>query len=160
VKVNLGCSTKLLQGYLNVDTWVPLPQLNGDLADCEFKRVDLRRMWPWKDESVEELRAYDIIEHLPDKIHTMNEAWRVLKPGGMFDIIVPTTDGRGAWQDPTHVSFWNRNSFWYHEVGNLHYKRFKDSSGIKGAFMVVSEETKGPDENQIVKLHIVLGKVA
>ncbi len=26
----------------------------------------------------------------------------------------PSTDGRGAFQDPTHVSFWNSNSFCYH----------------------------------------------
>ena len=26
----------------------------------------------------------------------------------------PSTDGRGAFQDPTHVSFWNSNSFWYY----------------------------------------------
>jgi hypothetical protein len=28
--------------------------------------------------------------------------------------ITPSTDGRGAFQDPTHVSFWNSNSFWYY----------------------------------------------
>ena len=26
----------------------------------------------------------------------------------------PSTDDRGAFQDPTHVSFWNSNSFWYY----------------------------------------------
>ena len=28
--------------------------------------------------------------------------------------LTPSTDGRGAFQDPTHVSFWNSNSFWYY----------------------------------------------
>jgi O-antigen biosynthesis protein len=28
--------------------------------------------------------------------------------------MTPSTDGRGAWQDPTHLSGWNENSFWYH----------------------------------------------
>ena len=27
--------------------------------------------------------------------------------------LTPSTDGRGAFQDPTHVSFYNENSFWY-----------------------------------------------
>ena len=33
-------------------------------------------------------------------------------------IEVPSTDGRGAWQDPTHVSFWNEHSFWYYTDRN------------------------------------------
>jgi hypothetical protein len=44
----------------------------------------------------------------------MSEAFRVLKPGGTFDIDVPSTNGMGAFQDPTHKSFWNVNSFLYY----------------------------------------------
>lgn len=46
--------------------------------------------------------------------HTMNEAWRVLGHKGLLEVWVPSTDGRGAFQDPTHVSFWNQNSFAYY----------------------------------------------
>lgn len=75
---------------------------------------DLDEPWPLADNSVGVIRAMDAIEHLVDPIHTMNEAYRVLAPGGFLLITVPSTDGRGAWQDPTHVSFWNENSFWYY----------------------------------------------
>jgi SAM-dependent methyltransferase len=44
----------------------------------------------------------------------MNELYRVLAPGGWIISRTPSTDGRGAFQDPTHVSFWNPNSFWYY----------------------------------------------
>jgi hypothetical protein len=44
----------------------------------------------------------------------MSEIHRVLCDGGWAFIDVPSTDGRGAFQDPTHVSFWNENSFWYY----------------------------------------------
>jgi SAM-dependent methyltransferase len=43
----------------------------------------------------------------------MNEIYRVLAPGGWLLSATPSTDGRGAFQDPTHCSFWNPNSFWY-----------------------------------------------
>jgi GT2 family glycosyltransferase len=144
IRLNLGCSDRMSDGFLNVDICEP----------CDVK-TDLREAWPWKDSSVEEIRAWDIIEHLPSAIHTMNEAFRVLKPGGRFDIIVPTTDGRGAFQDPTHVSFWNRNSFFYFEAGNPHLHRFEKAYGMKCAFRVASssEETL-PDG--VTKLHIVL----
>jgi hypothetical protein len=28
--------------------------------------------------------------------------------------LTPSSDGRGAYQDPTHVAFYNENSFWYY----------------------------------------------
>jgi len=77
-------------------------------------QCDLRERWPFEDSTVGVINATDIIEHLPDPIHTMNELYRVLAPGGWAFINVPSSDGRGAWQDPTHVSFWNENSFAYY----------------------------------------------
>ena len=44
----------------------------------------------------------------------MKEAYRCLAPNGWFLTQTPSTDGRGAFQDPTHISFWNSNSFWYY----------------------------------------------
>lgn len=64
--------------------------------------------------SVGVLRANDAIEHLRNPVHTMNEAYRVLAPGGFFMIDVPSTSGKGAFCDPTHVSFWNDLSFRYY----------------------------------------------
>lgn len=51
-------------------------------------------------------------------IHFMNEAHRVLKPGGRLDALIPSTDGRGWAQDPTHVSYWNENSLLYYTDPN------------------------------------------
>jgi predicted SAM-dependent methyltransferase len=87
----------------------------------------------------------NIFEHLPSKIHTMNEAWRVLEPGGALEIIVPTTDGRGAFQDPTHVSFWTPNDAWYFcperspGVPNLEHRELKERYGIRAAFKLVED---------------------
>jgi SAM-dependent methyltransferase len=53
------------------------------------------------------------MEHIPDKIQLFNEMYRVLAHGGMMLSLTPSTDGRGAWQDPTHVAFYNENAFWY-----------------------------------------------
>lgn len=70
--------------------------------------------WPIPDNSVGIVRASDALEHLKDKIQTMKEIHRILAPGGMLLSHTPSTDGRGAFQDPTHVAFWNSNSFWYY----------------------------------------------
>jgi SAM-dependent methyltransferase len=147
MKLNLGSCDREFPGYTSVDICPP-----ADII------ADLARPWPWEDSSIDEIRAYDIIEHLPNKQHTMNEAWRVLRPGGRFDIDVPTTDGRGAWQDPTHVSYWNRNSFLYYTAGDAHRERFGRHYGVHARFKVVAEDhTRYPD--QVVKLKIILEAV-
>lgn len=147
VRLNLGCSDTLKLTFMNVDIVPP-----ADLI------CDLRGPWPWEDSSVNFILANDIIEHLPDKVHTMNEIWRVLRPYGRVEIFVPTTDGRGAWQDPQHCSYWNRNSFLYHTVGVAEYERFKGSLGVRGGFNVVSESEEVYPIN-VHKLMIVLEAV-
>ena len=130
LRLNLGCCDRRVGGYLGVD------RVPGAAVDIV---ADLTERWPWNDGAVERILAHDIIEHLPDKIHTMNELYRVLTVGGEAEICVPTTDGRAAWQDPTHVSFWNRHSFWYYEAGNPYRERFAKSYGIIAAFRVKGE---------------------
>lgn len=75
--------------------------------------TDLNQRWPFPDNSIGLLKAYHIFEHLKDPLHTMSETFRVLAPGGLVMVEVPSTDGRGAWQDPTHITYYNSNSFWY-----------------------------------------------
>ena len=147
-RLNLGCCDRRIDGYLGVDR-VPGPAVDWV--------VDLSQPWPFEPDSVTQIMAHDVIEHLPDKILTMNEIHRVLVMGGRVDIVVPTTDGRGAFQDPTHVSYWNRNSFWYYERGNPYRERFAQSYGIRAAFRVVTDETMATSDGP--KLRIVLVKV-
>lgn len=92
-----------------------------DLFDADIVS-NLNNTWPLKDNSVGVIRASHIFEHLKDPVYTMNEAYRVLAPGGWLFIDVPSTDGRGAFQDPTHISFWNENSFWYYT--NKNYSKY------------------------------------
>ncbi len=88
-----------------------------DLKDADII-TDLNERWPFEDNSVGVIRSFDVFEHLKDSIHTMKEVYRVLAPGGWLICQVPSTDGRGAFQDPTHVSFWNINSFAYYTDAN------------------------------------------
>lgn len=71
------------------------------------------RTLPFRDNSVGAFRAYDFLCHAADKAHIMKEIWRCLVPGGYLLSMTPSTDGRGAWMDPNHVSYWNVPSFWY-----------------------------------------------
>ena len=146
--LNLGCCDRRIPGYLGVD------RIPGAAVDVV---ADLTERWPWNDGTVGKVLAHDIIEHLPDKIHTMNELHRVLVVGGQVEIVVPTTDGRAAWQDPTHVSFWNRNSLCYFEAGNVYRERFAKSYGITAAFRVAREGQQVTQDGP--KLYLDLVKV-
>ena len=87
--------------------------INVDLEDGNLKH-DLNEGIPLPDNSVGVINASHILEHLYDKHKIMCEIHRVLADGGWAFIQVPSTDGRGAFQDPTHVSYWNENCFWYY----------------------------------------------
>jgi O-antigen biosynthesis protein len=100
-----------------------------DLADADIN-CDIRYGLPVPDGSLGCVRAVDFLEHMnhcPDStcvhgadggprcmVGIMNELYRVLAPGGWLVSSTPSSDGRGAFQDPTHVSYWNPNSFWYY----------------------------------------------
>ena len=88
-------------------------QINIDLEAGNLKH-DLNDGIPLPDNSAGVIFASHILEHLHDKHKIMCEIHRVLADGGWVFIQVPSTDGRGAFQDPTHVSYWNENCFWYY----------------------------------------------
>ena len=102
LKIDIGGGLFPKEGYKTFD------QEGADVT------CDLNDGIPLPDNSVGVINASHVIEHLKDPIKTMSEIHRVLAHGGWAFIEVPSTDGRGAWQDPTHVSFWNENSFWYY----------------------------------------------
>jgi glycosyltransferase involved in cell wall biosynthesis len=102
LKVDIGGGLYPRVGYLTVD------QEGADIT------CDLNDGIPLPDNSVGVINASHVLEHLKDPIKSMREIHRVLAHGGWAMIEVPSTDGRGAWQDPTHVSFWNEHSFWYY----------------------------------------------
>ena len=112
-KIELGGRIAARAGFTTVD-----------LKDANIIH-DLNEPWPFEDSSVGCIRAYDVFEHLEDKLFVMSELYRVLAPGGWAFIQVPSTDGRGAYMDPTHISYWNENSFLYYTVAE--FGRFYDN---------------------------------
>lgn len=85
-----------------------------DIASPANYIMDLNDTWKFPDNSVGIIRAADALEHLRDKQHVMSEIHRVLAPGGFLLSYTPSALGQGAFQDPTHVSYWVKNSFYYY----------------------------------------------
>lgn len=113
--LNIGCGTKHLGfmpdgsgdiSWLNVDN---RNEVNPDML------VDLVRTWPWAGATFDIVNADNVLEHFypENAIHVLNEIGRVLKIGGEAVIIVPHALSQGAYQDPTHKSFWVPRSALY-----------------------------------------------
>lgn len=81
VKLNIGCGPEAIDGYIGCDL------LPGPYVDkvCSADKL------PFDDESVDEILAEHLIEHLTfyDFNKTMYEWTRVLKPGGVLILEFP-----------------------------------------------------------------------
>jgi len=106
--LNLGCGKTKPQDQFGIDI------LNFTGVDLVH---DLGEGIPVPTGSFKHIIGQDFLEHLkPEKsIFIMEEIFRVLDFEGVFHFLVPSTDGNnmGAFQDPTHYSFWNEKKFWY-----------------------------------------------
>ena len=112
---------------------------------------------PYEDESIDNIIAKDFLEHIhPDKvIFVIEEIWRVLKTGCLFEHMTPSTEGRGAWQDPTHRSFWNKNSWMYYTMPDA-----RELIGTKANFKIIAMQDQMTNYDlRIIHTHGILEKI-
>ena len=130
LKIDLGGGINGRPGYVTIDQ-------QGAMINA-----DLNQGIPLPDNSVGVINASHIIEHLYDKNKTKKKKNHLLAHGGWAFVEVPSTDGRGAFQDPTHVSYWNENSFLYYT--NSYLANFIKNTEIK--FQEFRRETWFPND--------------
>jgi SAM-dependent methyltransferase len=104
----LGCGLTRHDGWLNCD------YLDSEYADCLF---DVQQTWPFPDNSVHEIYASHMLEHLADYNTFFNEAWRVLHPNGTMMLRLPHGHHRAAWWDVEHLRPWFPESFAFLQPG-------------------------------------------
>lgn len=76
IKLNLGSGMRPKKGYINCDLYA-----NADIKfDCNVFP------YPFKDNSVDEIFAHAIFEHLDDVSLVLKECYRILKPKGILII--------------------------------------------------------------------------
>lgn len=122
MRLNIGCGSKILEGYTNLDV---VKQAGVDIVH------DLDTPWPFPDNSVEEIEAKDIFEHVNNPILFMTEAHRVLEDYGTLHIRTPHYYyGREmAFTDPTHKRFPTEHTWNFWIPGNDLYDASNKSYG-------------------------------
>ncbi len=116
----------------------------------EYLKMELDGVIPLEAESVDSISGFDFIEHLPRGsnvdsnlfIKFMNEAFRVLRGGGILFLVTPAFPSSAAFQDPTHVNFISENTVNYFvgktpAASSLGY-------GFNGNFKLITQEWVGP----------------
>lgn len=99
MKLNLGCGSRKLDGFVNVDG---APHCAPDLL------LDLETLpWPFDSSSVEEIVLSHVLEHLGQApklyLSIIQELYRVSRPGALVRITVPHPRHDDYLSDPTHV---------------------------------------------------------
>lgn len=105
IKLNLGCGPQVVPGWINVDYALGARLASKPLLKPVLRRLklfnvdwdpkifihDLTRRLPWDDGSVEACYTSHTVEHFSREQgrFLVQEAFRVLKPGGVLRVIVP-----------------------------------------------------------------------
>lgn len=103
--LDLGCGKNPREGFVGVDC--------RDFGQPIVH--DLRQVWPWGDSTVSEVHCSHFVEHLDgqERIHFVNELYRVLKAGGKATLITPNWSSCRAYGDLSHK--WPPVSeFWFY----------------------------------------------
>src|SRR5674476_867863 len=81
-KLNFGCGGRIAQGWTNID-------FHSD--DARVLRANLLSGFPFRDRYFDAVYSSHVLEHFtPAQADLLlQEAWRVLKPGGIVRIVVP-----------------------------------------------------------------------
>lgn len=95
IRLDIGCGKNKKPGFVGMDQY---PMEGVDVVH------DVRKPWPYENESVEEVHCSHFLEHLTgeERVTFFNELYRVMKPGAKAMIITPHWASGRAYGDPTH----------------------------------------------------------
>lgn len=115
LKLDLGCgSRKVSEIHIGIDkAYVPGVDIILDLEKGKL---------PFENNSVDEVVASHILEHISNYIPLMEEIWRIIKPGANLFVRVPHYLHEGAYTDPTHVRRFTRKSFHFFDSRKVLYR--------------------------------------
>jgi predicted SAM-dependent methyltransferase len=117
--LDVGCGTKKKKGAIGID-------FNSQTDADVIHNLEIFP-YPFNDNEFDKIYCDNVIEHLNDVIRTMEELWRISKPGGTIEIVVPYFRSKYAAIDPTHKHSFTVESLSYFDPNHHFFQRYKYS---------------------------------
>ena len=126
MKINSGCGKDYREGWWNTDI------AEGIKVE---QRMDVRKhKFNIGKEASELVYCSGVLEQILENehlVHAMNEMWRVLKKGGVAEIVVPNAEHSIAFQDPFDVRKFTPKTFAYFIEGKREYELYGKLYGFQ-----------------------------
>src|SRR5450755_2048040 len=106
------------------DEFLPSSPPHSANAPSRCKQKFRRRNLP---PAATEIFAYNVMEHLPNVVATMEEIHRIGRDDALVHIKTPHFAGLESWEDPTHVHHLSLESFDYFSKGSRHVGHYSKS---------------------------------
>jgi len=116
--LNIGCGRTRIPNSIGLDR-AALPGYVDVVHDLD------QRPFPFAAESFSEIFMYHVLEHLADPVATIEEVYRLLRPGGRVYIRVPHFSSMGAFTDITHKRPFGYRSFDCFGIESDYYTKAK-----------------------------------
>ncbi len=129
MKLHLGCGHDKKAGYINCDI---SSDVNPD------KIVNLEEKLPFKDDSVDEILANHVFEHVVNFVPMMHELHRICRKGAIMHISVPFYSSVEQASDPTHVREFTPFTFDYFNI-NSPVSVFSHEVGVKKSLFKINK---------------------
>jgi ubiquinone/menaquinone biosynthesis C-methylase UbiE len=149
--LDLGCGNRKLPGAVGVDSLqLPAVDVVHDLSQFP---------WPFKDNSADLVFTNHFMEHTSNFVKTMEEVYRILRPGGRLVMQVPYFRSVDAFNDPTHTRFFSSHTLDYfiEDTKLFEYRYSKARFTQKGFWYGWPHPSKNPFKrafkNMIEKRH-------
>lgn len=122
-RLNLGAGGRCLVGggWLNVDR-IDLPGIDR-VHDLNVGP------WPWAADSIGEILAKDVFEHVDDALLFLSECHRVMQPWSVLTLQTTLYQHVSAFTDPTHKRFPTPHTLDYWIPGTVYYQEHNAAYG-------------------------------
>jgi len=151
--LNLCSGDYPIAGAVNVD-FMPLPKVD---YVCDLTKIP----WPWESNSIDKIYMYHALEHFENHVAVLNECYRILKSGGLLEIIVPHSSSPVAVGCLGHYRTYSYDTLNYF-LSNPNYlfpqKKF-DTVYRELRWWSRRNDTKGPVRLVLIPLNFIINNL-
>ncbi|MFC1984225.1 methyltransferase domain-containing protein [Chloroflexota bacterium] len=113
VKVDIGCGNNKKKGFIGIDVMLS--------SDADIVSDIGKYGIPLKSNSVDEIFSFHFLEHIENTLFIIEEMYRVLKPNGIVELVVPHFSNVDSYHW-MHKTYWNIRGFnVFEKSGHHHY---------------------------------------